>query len=166
MYRLSYRHFSDHESLFVNHSVYPGGNVASGVRWYELRPATDGTGVTVYQQSTYAPDTTSRWMGSIASDKAGNIALGYSGSGSSLHPSIYYSYRSSGDTLNMLGSEQTVFPGTGSQQSALNRWGDYSNMTVDPVDDCTFWYTNEYLVSDGIFNWHTRIASFTINNCH
>ncbi len=167
MYRLSYRHFSDgHEALFVNHSVNPG-YVASGSRWYELRPASGGAnGVTVNQQSTYAPnDGRSRWMGSIASDKAGNVALGYSGSSSSAYPSIYYSFRSPSDTLSRLGSEQTLYVGTGSQQRSLNRWGDYSSMTVDPKDDCTFWYTNEYLVSNGTFNWHTRIGSFKISGC-
>jgi hypothetical protein len=167
MYRLSYRHFNDgHESLFVNHSVNPG-YVASGSRWYELRPASGGTtGVTIWQQSTYAPkDGRSRWMGSIASDKVGNIALGYSGSSSSEYPSIYYSFRSPNDASGQLGSERTLFVGTGSQQRSLNRWGDYSAMTVDPVDDCTFWYTNEYLASSGTFNWHTRIGSFTISGC-
>jgi hypothetical protein len=167
MYRLSYRRFSDgHEALFVNHSVNPG-YVAAGSRWYELRPASGGaTGVAVYQRSTYAPnDGLSRWMGSIASDKQGNLALGYSGSSSSVHPSIYYSFRTTSDPLNQLGSEQTLFVGTGSQQRNLDRWGDYSSMTVDPTDDCTFWYTNEYLSTGGTFNWHTRIGSFKISGC-
>ena len=167
MYRLSYRHFSDgHEALFVNHSVNPGA-VAGGARWYELRPASgDTTGVTVYQQSTYAPSGgLSRWMGSIATDKNGDIALGYSTSSSTAYPSISYSYRIPTDPLNKIGSEQTIHTGTGSQQRGLNRWGDYSAMTVDPTDDCTFWYTNEYLQSNGTFNWHTRIGSFVINGC-
>jgi hypothetical protein len=167
MYRLSYRHFTDgHESLLVNHSVNPGA-VAAGSRWYELRPASGGTtGVTVYQQSTYAPnDGLSRWLGSIASDKNGNIALGYSTTSSTAYPSIKYSYRTPADTLNRLGSEQTLQAGTGAQQRTLNRWGDYSAMTVDPVDDCTFWYTNEYLTTNGTFNWHTRIGSFKLAGC-
>ncbi len=167
MYRLSYRHFSDgHEALFVNHSVNPGA-AASGSRWYELRPASGGTtGVTVFQQSTYAPaDGLSRWMGSIAADKNGDLALGYSTASSSAYPSISYSYRTPGDTLNRIGSEQLLQAGTGAQQKTLNRWGDYSAMTVDPVDDCTFWYTNEYLTTNGTFNWHTRIGSFKVNGC-
>jgi hypothetical protein len=167
MYRLSYRQFGDgHEALFVNHSVNPG-YVAAGARWYELRPAVGGTsGVTVAQQSTYAPkDGLSRWMGSIASDKTGDLALGYSASGSSTKPSIYYSFRSPSDNPSLLGSEKTLYVGTGSQQRTLNRWGDYSEMTIDPADDCTFWYTNEYLAGDGTFNWHTRIGSFKINSC-
>ncbi len=167
MYRLSYRHFADgHEALFVTHSVNPG-SVASGSRWYELRPASGGTtGVTVSQQSTYAiSDGLSRWMGSIASDKNGDLALGYSTSSSSAYPSIKYSYRTAIDTLSLLGSEQVLQSGTGSQLRTLSRWGDYSAMTVDPVDDCTFWYTNQYLTSNGTFNWHTRIGSFKLNTC-
>ena len=167
MYRLSYRHFFDgHEALFVNHSVNPG-SVASGSRWYELRPTSGNTtGVAVYQQSTYSPaDGLNRWLGSIASDKNGSLALGYSTSSSSAFPSIKYSYRTAADTLSMLGSEQILQTGTGAQQRTLNRWGDYSAMTVDPVDDCTFWYTNEYLTTNGTFNWHTRIGSFKVNGC-
>jgi len=167
MYRLSYRHFTDgHEALYVNHSVNPGA-VAAGARWYELRPASGGTtGVTVFQQSTYAPaDGLNRWMGSIASDKNGSLALGYSTSSGSAYPSIKYSYRTFTDTLNRLGSEQLLQAGTGAQQRTLNRWGDYSAMTVDPVDDCTFWYTNEYLAVNGTFNWHTRVGSFKVNGC-
>lgn len=167
MYRLSYRHFADgHEALFVNHSVNAYTSTV-GARWYELRPAAGGaTGVTVYQQSTYAlPGGLSRWMGSIASDKNGNIVLGYSTSSSSSYPGISYSYRVPADPFKGLGSEQLLFAGTGSQTRSLNRWGDYSAMTVDPSDDCTFWYTNEYLLSNGTFNWHTRIASFKINGC-
>ncbi len=167
MYRLSYRHFADgHEALFVNHSVNPGA-VASGSRWYELRPATGGTtGVSVFQQSTYAPSGgLSRWMGSFASDKNGDLALGYSTSSTSANPSIQYSYRSVGDALNQLGSEHLLQAGTGAQQRTLNRWGDYSAMTVDPSDDCTFWYTNEYLAANGTFNWHTRIGNFKVNGC-
>jgi hypothetical protein len=166
MYRLSYRHFSDgHEAFFVNHSVNPG-SVVAGVRWYELRPSTTNGGVTVYQQSTYAPSGgLSRWMGSVASDKNGNIAVGYSTSSGSSYPSIQYSYRTPADPISKLGSEQLLFAGTGSQLRTLSRWGDYSAMTVDPSDDCTFWYTNQYLATSGIFNWHTRIASFKVAGC-
>jgi hypothetical protein len=168
MYRLSYRHFADgHESLFVNHSV-AATSTYTGARWYELRPSGNGTaGVTVYQQSTYGPaGGLSRWMGSIAADKNGDIVLGYSTSSSSSDPSISYSYRIPTDSFTGLGSEQVLFTGHGAQQRSLNRWGDYSAMTVDPVDDCTFWYTNEYLTANGTFNWHTRIASFKLNGCH
>ncbi|GAB3029832.1 T9SS type A sorting domain-containing protein [Oleiagrimonas citrea] len=170
MFRLAYRNFGDHESLVLNHTVLAGSgkgnptkNNYTGIRWYEIRnPA--GTPV-VYQQSTYAPDSTYRWMGSIAMDKLGDMALGYSASSSSIHPAIRYTGREVGDPLDTMQAEQTILAGTGSQTGNLSRWGDYSAMTVDPVDDCTFWYTTEYLVNDGSFNWHTRIASFKFPTC-
>ncbi|WP_194294260.1 hypothetical protein [Streptomyces sp. RB17] len=161
MFRLAYRNFGDHESLVVNHAVTAGSSV--GVRWYELRMS--GGNPTVYQQGTYAPDSTYRWMGSIAEDKVGNIALGYSQSSSSVHPSIRYTGRLAGDTLGtMTQGEVTAITGGGSQTS-YSRWGDYTSMSVDPTDDCTFWYTNEYIPANGNFNWHTRLASFTLPNC-
>ncbi len=167
MFRLAYRNFSGHESLVVNHSVKVGTsrkNPYTGVRWYEIR--SPGTTPVVYQQSTYAPDTNYRWMGSIAMDKLGDIALGYSASGSALHPAIRYTGRLAGDALNTLQAETSIVEGAGSQSgSNLARWGDYSDMTVDPVDDCTFWYTTEYLKNTGAFNWNTRVASFKFSGC-
>jgi hypothetical protein len=163
MYRLAYRKFSDgHESLVVNHSVTAGSSV--GVRWYELR--SPGGTPTVFQQGTYAPDSSYRWMGSIAMDQAGNIAMGYSVSSSTVRPGIRYTGRLAGDTLGqMTQGETTLQAGVGSQTGSLHRWGDYSAITVDPVDDCTFWYTNEYLKATGSFNWSTRIGSFKLPNC-
>lgn len=167
MYRLAYRHFTDgHESLVVNHSVTASGTKRSsvtGVRWYELRNPSGAP--TVFQQGTFSPDSTSRWMGSIAMDKQGNIALGYSASSGSVYPSIRYTGRLVTDTLNTLQTENNILTGGGSQLTNLSRWGDYSSMTVDPVDDCTFWYTTEYLKSSGTFNWSTRIASFKYPSC-
>ena len=119
----------------------------------------------VYQQGTYAPDADYRWMGSVAMDQAGDLALGYSVSGS-VYPSVRYTGRLVGDPLGQLQAETTILAGGGSQSGAgLSRWGDYSSMSVDPVDDCTFWYTTEYLRSDGTFNWSTRIASFKFSGC-
>ena len=163
MYRFSYRNFANaaqpYHSFLVNHSVAtPSGNI--GVRWYELRDTVNG----IYQQGTYAPDTNYRWMGSIAQDKMGDIAVGYSVSSASMYPSIAYAGRVPSDPLGTLGAETVVVSGTGAQQ-LLNRWGDYSAMSVDPVDDCTMWYTNEYLTTTGAFNWSTRIASFRFANC-
>ena len=169
MYRLTYRHFPDgHEALVANHSVNPGGNTA-GVRWYELRNpggSTMASGSPVlYQQGTYAPDSTYRWMGSLAMDQVGNIAVGYSVSSSAIHPGIRYTGRAPTDPLGLLGVEMSIIEGTGSQTRTLNRWGDYTSMRIDPTDDCTFWYTNEYLKSNGTFNWSTRIASFKFTTC-
>jgi hypothetical protein len=167
MYRLAYRKFADgHDALVVNHAVSLGTNKRNqytGVRWYEIRNA--NTTPVVYQQSTYAPDTTSRWMGSVAMDKQGNIALGYSASSSLIKPAIRYATRLAGDALNTLSNETTIIQGTGAQTGTLSRWGDYSHMSVDPADDCTFWMATEYLKADGSFNWSTRIASFKINSC-
>lgn len=160
MYRLAYRNFGGHESLVLTHAVIVGGRVA--VSWAEIR--SPGQGPFVYQGGAYAPDSNCRWMGSIAMDKVGDIAIGYSVSGSSMNPSIRYTGRTSTDPTGKLESEATLMAGTGSQTST-NAWGDYSAMTVDPVDDCTFWYANEYLTVNGSKNWHTRIASFKFTNC-
>ena len=166
MYRLAYRHFTDHDSLLVNQSVYVSGNRNSqvtGVRWYEIRNPF-ATPV-AYQVGTYSPDSTSRWMGSMAMDKAGDIAVGYSASSSGINPGIRYAGRVPSDPLGMLQGENSILVGGGSQLSNLSRWGDYSAMTVDPVDDCTFWFTTEYLKASGTFNWSTRIASFKFPSC-
>lgn len=161
MYRLAYRNFGDHESLVVNHSVTAGTSV--GVRWYELRNLS--TTPTVYQQGTYAPDSNYRWMGSAAMDNVGNLAIGYSVSSSSLFPGIRFAGRAPGDPLGTLGTEVFIKDGLGSQNGGLNRWGDYSALSVDPVDDCTMWYTTEYLQANGSFNWSTRIGYFKFTTC-
>ena len=167
MYRLAYRHFADgHEALVVNQSVKVSGTKRSevdGVRWYEIRQPSGAPAV--FQQGTYSPDATSRWMGSIAMDKVGNMAMGYSASSSTLYPSIRYTGRLSTDAPNTMQAENTLLAGRGSQLANLNRWGDYSAMSVDPVDDCTFWFTTEYLKSSGTFNWSTQIASFKFPGC-
>jgi hypothetical protein len=164
MFRAAYRNFGDHESLVLNHTVNVGGGQA-GVRWYELRGL--GGSPSVYQQGSYAPDSTNRWMGSAAMDSAGDIAVGYSASSSTVFPSVRYAGRLVTDPLGQLSQgEVTLFAGLGSQASTGSRWGDYSDMTVDPVDDCTFWYTNEYYPSGATqYNWRTRIGSFKFPGC-
>ena len=104
-------------------------------------------------------------MGSIAMDKAGNIAVGYSVSSGTVYPSIRYTGRASADPLGTLQAESTIKAGGGSQTGNLHRWGDYSSLTVDPVDDCTFFYTTEYEKSSGSFNWSTWINSFKFPGC-
>ena len=168
MYRLAYRNIAGHEALVVNHSVMVSGNKRSqvdGVRWYELRDPNGASGASVFQQGTFAPDSSNRWMGSIAMDKVGDIAVGYSVSSSSVIPSIRYTGRIGTDPLGTLQAESTILSGGGSQTGNLHRWGDYSSMSVDPVDDCTFFYTTEYLKSSGSFNWSTQIASFKFPGC-
>jgi hypothetical protein len=161
MYRLAYRNFGDHESLVVNHSVAVNSN--SGVRWYELQNPNGA--VTVAQQSTFAPDTDFRWMGSIAIDRVGDIAMGYSIASTATSPSIAVTGRTPADTASTMQAETSVIAGTGSQLTGLSRWGDYSAMQVDPSDDCTFWYTTEYIKNNGTFNWNTRVANFRFPNC-
>jgi hypothetical protein len=171
MYRLAYRKLaSGTESLVVNHSVNvtagSGRKVAAtqGVRWYELR-VDSSRNLSVFQQGTFAPDTSSRWMGSLAMDKVGNIALGYSVSSASINPSIFYTGRVPTDPAGQMQAEQQLVIGGGAQQKNLNRWGDYSSFSVDPVDDCTMWYTTEYLASNGTFNWHTAINHIKFPSC-
>ena len=159
MYRLAYRKFSDgHESVVGNFSVSSGG--VAGIRWFELRNVSSGP-VTVYQESTYQPDTTWRWMGSAAMDADGNLAIGFSAASGTVSPGIRYAGRLATDPLNVLSQgEATLIAGGGSQTSSGNRWGDYSALTIDPVDDRTFWYTNEYYSATASVNWKTRIGSF------
>ncbi|GEM_PF-1129347 len=161
MHRLAFRDFGTHMSLVANHTVDVGDfNDHAGIRWYELRNT--GTGWSVYQQGTYAPDANHRWMGSIAMDGAGNIALGYTVSSSTVSPSVRFTGRLAGDPLGQMTiQESTIIDGTGSQLGT-NRWGDYSAMSVDPSDDATFWYSQEYVKTTGSFNWWTRIGSFQL----
>lgn len=160
MDRLAYRNFGSHESVVVSHAVTAG--TSGGVRFYELRtPATPS----MFQQGTYAPDANFRWMSSAAMDKSGDLALGFSASGPALSPSIRYAGRLATDPPGTLSqSEMTLVTGSGAQ-TGLSRWGDYGSMSVDPTDDCTFWYTQQYVASTGAFNWRTRVGSFRFANC-
>jgi hypothetical protein len=163
MYRLAYRVFGgDHNAMVVNHSVMAGSSV--GVRWYELRQPALGGAFALYQQGTFAPDSAYRWMGSAAMDGAGNIAIGYSKSSSSVYPSIAFAGRTPSMAPGSLGTETVLVPGKGAQ-TTYNRWGDYTALRIDPDDDTTFWYTNEYYTKNSLFfnfNWSTAIASFTV----
>ena len=166
MYRVAYRNFGDHESLVASHSVDPGqgGSNSGGVRWYEIR--NPGGTPSLYQQGTFAPNAGYRWMGSVAMDARGDIAAGYSLVNSSIDPSIALTGRLAGDPLGTLPQGETMLAtGTGVQIFPIDRWGDYTSMAVDPVDDCTFWYTNQYLTTTGTFNWHTRVGSFRYPSC-
>ncbi|HZI19988.1 MAG TPA: proprotein convertase P-domain-containing protein [Pyrinomonadaceae bacterium] len=168
LHRLQYRRFADgRESLITNHTVNVGTGTTvathqSGVRYYELR-RTGGGPYAVAEQASFAPDAHNRWMGSAAMDNAGNLAVGYSASSSTLFPSIRYAARLAADPPNGLHQgEATMHAGTGSQTSTSGRWGDYSSLNVDPVDDCTFWFTTEYYASpNSSANWRTRIGSFS-----
>lgn len=165
MYRLQYRNFGTYETLVANHTVDVNGIDRAGVRWYELRRPTGGSW-SIFQQGTYSPDSTHRWMGSAAMNGFGQIALGYSNSSSTMYPSIRYTGRLADDPLGTMSQgDNLIIAGGGSQTSSYSRWGDYSSMSVDPVDDCTFWYTTEYVQATGIAPWRTRIASFRFPGC-
>jgi hypothetical protein len=169
LHRLVYRNFADatpsYQALLVTHSVLTGASPSSGVgmRWYELR--NPGPATVVYQQGTYAPDSNYRWMGSIAMDGLGDIALGYSISTAGAYPGVRYTGRLASDPLGTMETEATIFDGSGSQSDS-DRWGDYTSMSVDPSDDCTIWYTGQYLAAAGSANWATRLFSFYFPACH
>ena len=170
MFRMNYRNFGNYASVLLNHTVK--ADARSGIRWYELRIPKGGD-PSIYQQGTYAPtdDLTNpiwRWMGSIAQDKKGDIAAGYSASGPNNYPSVRYTGRAAGDPLGqMTQAEQVAYTGTGPQTEAEGRWGDYSDLTIDPSDNCTFWYTQEYLGTDTVVigTWRTRVVSFKFPGC-
>lgn len=175
MWRLVYRNFGDHTTLLATHSIVATigtndtGNTAyvgttSGIRWYEIR--NPETSPAVFQSGTFAPDAQYRWMPAIAMDQSQDIAIGYSVSGASAgqYPSIAYAGRVPTDPAGTLEAEVVMVTGAGSQTIG-NRWGDYSSLTIDPTDDCTFWYSEEYLKSNGSWNWSTAIGSFKFPGC-
>lgn len=160
MFRLQYRNFDEYEAMVCYHDVNADGFGQAGLRWYELRRV-EGEDWEIYQQGTFAPDDDdNRWMGSIAMNQNGDIAIGYSVSGTDTYPSIRFAGQTTGapEGLGILDiAETSVLEGNASQ-TGVNRWGDYSKMVVDPSDGQTFWYTNEY--SHGGWNWDTQIAAF------
>jgi hypothetical protein len=187
MYRLQYRNHDGVESLVSVHSVNVGVHLTTrnptaaehqaAPRYYELRRSTPGGAFSVYDQATFAPDAPippalptglNRWMGSAAIDNQGNLAVGYSTSSASAgeYPSVAFAARAFNETGGLLQGEAKIFQGLGSQQASGNRWGDYSSLALDPVDECTFWYVNEYYPA-GLtqFNWHTRVGAFKFDGC-
>ncbi len=154
-----YRNFGTYETMVLCHTVKVDASGLAGIRWYELRRTTGDW--SVRQQGTYAPDSDSRWMGSIMLNGSDKIALGYSISSSTLNPSIRYCGQSPSEYTNATGildiPEDTIFNSSNSQ-NGINRWGDYALMSVDPADDETFWFTTQYPGPGG--SRKTRIASF------
>ena len=169
MHRLQYRNFGAYQTLVANHTV---GNLATSesraaLRWYELRKTNSDWQIN--QQGTYAGgsgDSEHRWMGSIAMDRAGDIALGYSVSSSSTYPSIRYAGRLASDPLNTLArGEASLVVGSGRTEPQPGALGRLQPDVGRSVDDCTFWYTNEYIQSNGDANWRTRIGAFSFPSC-
>ncbi len=172
MHRLQYRNRGGFESLVVNHTVDadPAGAFLAAVRYYELRNPAPGGAYFVQEQATFAPDTTHRWMGSAAVDHQGNLAVGYSVSSAAVFPGIRYAGRLVTDPPGgLFQGEATLIPGSGVQTSTSSRWGDYSMLAVDPVDECTFWYTTEYYTAasqaTSPAGWLTRIGRFAYPSC-
>ena len=164
MYRLPYRNFGDHEALVACHSIRPSkGSAVSATRWYEIR---NPNSPTVFQQGSAQHTSLSVWMGSIAMDKMGNIALGASASSTTQKPMIAYTGRIPTDPAGALESPKVVVAGGGVQTNSFHRWGDYSSMAIDPSDDCTFWYAQEYYKTTGSFNFSTRLNSFKFTSCN
>jgi hypothetical protein len=175
-YRLAYRNFGKYEALVATQSVEAKPGIA-GMRWYEVRRTMDNpvpnspSQYSVHQQGTFSPDSVHRWMGSVAMDWQGNIALGYSVvDGTSVFPGIRYTGRLAGDPLGQMTlGEGTIMNGTGVQTTTNSRWGDYTSLNVDPTDDCTFWYVNQYYTAAGqassAAGWQTRVGAFKLPGC-
>ncbi len=161
MFRLAYRNFGDHESLVVNHTVL--GGALGGVRWYEIR--NPGSAPAVHQQGTVIDPGSNFWLGSIAMDRAGDIALGFNSMSRDRFSSVYVAGRTPGDPPGKMFGPLVLAAGGGVQFNSYKRWGDYSSMTIDPKDDCTFWYTQEYYIATGSFNWATHIGAFKFDGC-
>jgi hypothetical protein len=169
MWRLAYKNFLTHESMLVNNAVDVGGGKPAP-RWYELRRTPAGSGAwSIFQQGTFGPGsaTENRWMASLAMDNSGNIAMGYSftdsGAGTPVQPSLRYTGRLAADPAGtMTQGETTLIAGSG-VQTGTNRWGDYAALSIDPSDECTFWFTGEYMLAGNA--WATRIGSFQLPGC-
>jgi len=165
MYRITYRNFGTYESVVMAHSVTQGTGTSGhgAIRWYEFRtPLTP----VIYQSQTYSPDkTTYRWVPSIAQDQYADIAVGYSVSSSTVYPGLSYAGRVATDKINTLETEVPLVVGGGSQTGTNQNWSSYTSMTVDPVDDCTFWYTGQYYKTGSLEGWSTILASFRFPSC-
>lgn len=167
-YRVAYRNFGATDSLIfdqtVRLSITP---YRAGVRFYELRRT--GSAFAVTEQSTIGDTDSSRWIASVAADHQGNVAVGYNYVSDEKKPSLFYTGKLSGEPAGTFRQENGLVEGTGVQKAFGWRWGDYSGMSVDPVDDCTFWMTGEYYTqasqdfSD--FTWLTRIGKFKFDEC-
>jgi hypothetical protein len=166
MPRMPYRNFGTYESFLVSQTVQIGidGNKQTGIRWYELR----GSGTpALYQSGTIDAGSKYifRMMPSIDQDNVGNAAVGYSVSSVAIHPGIRASWWNlPNDTAP---KELNIKTGIGDEENST-QWGDYTSMTVDPVDQCTFWYVNEYFPANQTgtsINWNTRIGKFKVSTC-
>ncbi len=172
MYRLAYRNLGSQQALVVDQTVgVNNANPPAAMRWYQLTAPANSNTWSLAQSGTFAPGVTpsggpSRWMGSIAMDHQGDIALGYSLSSTTIAPSIAYTGQVAGGTPGQMSEPETILQAGGGEQTAYGyRWGDYTSMASDPVDSCTFWYTNEYYASTSQVDWSTHIGAFQFSSC-
>jgi hypothetical protein len=166
MTRLVYRNFADFETLVASFTVDVGGDRA-GTRWFELRRTSSAW--TKHQEGTFAPGSDHYFMSSITQDDSKNLALGFSVSSCSMYPAVRYTVHEAGDPLGTMQTEAVLFNGTGYQQvittqGRVNRWGDYTAMSLDP-DGCTFWYTGQFYLDGDNQDWQTVIGAFSLPNC-
>jgi len=160
--RLVYRNFGNHESILAEHSVATAAH-GGGVRWYEFRLNKQRDPV-LYQQATYAPGGFYRWLGSMAMDRKGGIGIGYSFGGDPNYPGQRFAARMANDPRGELTFHESVLAEGQASQTGSLRWEDYTNIIVDPSDDCTFWFVGNYLKS-GAASATTRIGSFLLPGC-
>jgi hypothetical protein len=163
MYPLAYRNYGDHESLVLNHSVRTDKRNHAGINWFEVRQP--GEFAVINQQGTYVPDEKSRWIASLGMDKQNNIAMGFALSAKSIFPSIAYTGRLAGDPLGTMPQGEQLMVAGGGAQRGTARWGDYTAIAIDPIDDCTFWYVNEYYPKTSMAHWNTAIGHFSFPAC-
>ena len=162
MYHVQYfRDAGGNEHLVATQTVNAGSDQAA-VRWYEL--ANTGSGWAVSHQGTYSPDATdNRWLASAGYDNSGDVLMAFNASSATNHPSLRWTGRLQGDPNGTMSiAEQTILAGSQSQP-ASNRWGDYSSLSLDPLDGCTFWSTGQY--SNGSSGWGTKIAELRLSTC-
>ncbi|HEY8559708.1 MAG TPA: FG-GAP-like repeat-containing protein [Pyrinomonadaceae bacterium] len=172
MYRVAYRNFGTHEGIVFNQTVRTspiGAPYRAGVRFYELRRNPSNPAFQVYDQTTHGDNSISRWMAAAAQDHQGNVAFEYSAASENEKPSILYAGRLASEPVGTFRAEETLVKGTGVQTAFGFRWGNFSGMTVDPVDDCTFWMTNQYFSAESQaespYSWLTRIGKFKYAEC-
>ncbi len=163
MWRLQYRRWQDYQSLVGNYTVDVDGNDTAAVRWFELRASGDDPW-TLFQEGSYSPDADHHWMAAIAMDGAGNMLMGMNAASSVSYPSLVLTGRQKGDPLNIMTAAKSTL-GAGGDSNFSNRYGDYSALTVDPDDDCTFWLTGEYNKSGHNGEWTTRIGALRFDDC-
>lgn len=173
MTQAQYTNLGGAESVWATHTVRRANTTGfAAPRWYQVNVTGGTVAANLPQATTWDPDGANvmhRFIPSLAIDRAGDMALGYSTSSSTTKPALMYAGRLAADPVNTFSqTEQLLIQGAGTQTGTCaggtcTRWGEYSSMTLDP-DGCTFWMTGEYYAADGL-NYQTRIGSFSYPSC-